>query len=122
MQKPDISRAIPKQRYKFGAYTVIVLTEIESTGEIEYEYLLAAVKDGDNEPEVYITCEKAAADKRLDGTHIVRVFAKQLDHDSSGNIVDQSSVWANRDAFISYALTGFQQMLQLQDEQPIPIS
>lgn len=122
MQKPDISRAIPKQRYKFGAYTIVVLGEIESRDEFKYEYLLAAIKDGHNKPEVYITCEKASVAKSSDGTHIVRVFAEQLDQQESGKIIDQSNSWADRNAFISYALSGFQQMLRLQDEQPIPLA
>jgi hypothetical protein len=122
MQKPDISSAIPKQRYKFGAYTIVVLGEIESKGVVKYEYLLAAIKDGHNEPEVYITCEKAPTAKSSNGTHIVRVFAKQIDQQQSGKIIDQSNSWADMDAFVSYTLSGFRQMLQLQDEQPILLS
>ncbi len=120
MKKPNISTAIPKQRYKFGAYTIVVLEEIISLSEIEYEHLLAAIKDGQNEPEVIISCEKAKMVDSEHGSHIVRVFADQLDQQDSGRIIDQSDSWANREAFISYALSGFQQMLQLQDEQPIP--
>ena len=122
MQKPSISTAIPKQRYKFGAYTIVVLEEIASEDEIEYVYLLAAIKDGHNEPEVFITCEKAPATEIDNGSHIVRVFAEQLDSEESGKVIDQSSSWSNKTAFISYALSGFQQMLQLQDEQPIPLT
>ena len=122
MKKPSISIAIPKQRYKFGAYTIVVLEEIISHSEIEYDYLLAAIKDGHNEPEIYISCEKASEVDTHNGSHIIRVFAHQLDTIYSGVIIDQSNSWANREAFISYALSGFQQMLQLQDEQPIPLS
>lgn len=122
MKKPNISTAIPKQRYKFGAYTIVVLEEIISLSEIEFEHLLAAIKDGQNEPEVFISCEKAKMIDSEHGSHIVRVFADQLDQQDSGRIIDQSDSWANREAFISYALSGFQQMLQLQDEQPIPLS
>ena len=122
MQKPNISTAIPKQRYKFGAYTIVVLEEIESEDEIEYNYLLAGIKDGHNEPEIYISCEKAQPDAIKKGTHIVRVFAKQLDAKQSGAIIDQSDSWSDRDAFISYGLSGFQQMLGLNDEEPYPIS
>ena len=122
MQKPSISTAIPKQRYKFGGYTIVVLEEILSNDEIEYEYLLAAIKDGHNEPEVFITCERASNTEVSKGSHIVRVFAEQLNADESGKIIDQSNTWSNKAAFISYALSGFQQMLQLQDEQPIPLT
>ena len=122
MQKPDISRAIPMQRYKFGAYIIVVLGEIESNDDINYKYLLAAIKEGHNEPEVYITCEEASAENSSQGTHIVRVFAKQLGQQGSGKIIDQSNSWASREAFITYALSGFQQMLQLQDEQPALLS
>ena len=122
MKKPSISTAIPKQRYKFGAYTIVVLEEIVSHSEIEYDYLLAAIKDGHNEPEVFISCEKADAEFSQNGSHIIRVFAQQLNPQDSGKIIDQSNSWADREAFISYALSGFQQMLELQDEQPIPLS
>ena len=121
MQKPNISSAIPKQRYRLGAYTIVVLGEIESTDEKEYKCLLAAVEDGHSEPEVYITCEKAPAETG-NGIHIVRVFAVQLGHQESGRIIDRSRKWASQDAFVSYALSGFQQMLQLQDENPVPIA
>lgn len=122
MQKPDISTAIPKQHYKFGGYTIVVLEEIESKDNTEYEYLLAAIKDGHNEPEIYISCEKAPAKSSHQGTHIVRVFAEQLPPEESGKIIDQSNTWSDKSAFITYALSGFQQMLQLQDEQAIPLS
>ncbi len=122
MQKPGISTAIPKQRYKFGAYTIVALEEITSNDGLEYEYLLAAIKDGHNEPEVFITCEKALDTEVDNGSHIVRVFADQLGDDESGKIIDQSNSWSNKTAFVTYALSGFQQMLQLQDEQPIPLT
>lgn len=127
MQKPNISTAIPKQRYKFGAYTIVVLEEIESEDEIEYNYLLAGIKDGHNEPEIYISCEKAQPDVIEKGTHIIRVFAKQLEDSQeeagqSGAIIDQSDAWSEREAFISYGLSGFQQMFGLDDEEPFPIS
>ena len=118
MQKPDISTAIPKQRYKFGAYTIVVLEEIESKDDIEYIYLLAGIKDGHNEPEIYISCEKAQLNSIEKGSHIIRVFAKQLDSERSGNIIDQSNSWCDREAFISYGLSGFKQMLGLEDEEP----
>ncbi len=122
MQKPNISTAIPKHRYKFGAYTIVVLEEIQSSNDIEYIYLLAGIKDGHNEPEVYISCEKAQPGSIEKGSHIIRVFAKQLDSEQSGSVIDQSDAWADRDAFISYGLSGFQQMLGLVDEEPYLIS
>ena len=118
MQKPDISTAIPKQRYKFGAYTIVVLEEIESADDIEYIYLLAGIKDGHNEPEIYISCEKAQLSSIEKGTHIIRVFAKQLTAEQAGAIIDQSNAWDDRDAFITYGLSGFKQMLGLDDEEP----
>ena len=122
MQKPNISTAIPKQRYKFGAYTIVVLEEIESKNEIEYIYLLAGIKDGHNEPEIYITCEKAQPEFTEKGSHIIRVFAEQLDSEQSGGVIDQSDSWRDRGAFISYGLSGFKQMLGLEDEEPYLIS
>ncbi|MCY4420820.1 MAG: hypothetical protein OXC42_06155 [Gammaproteobacteria bacterium] len=121
MLRPNISRAIPKQRYKLGAYTIVVLDSIESKDQVEYECMLAAIEDGRDEPEVFITCEKSQTEPATDD-RLVRVFATQLGEEASGRIVDSSSQWASRDAFVSYALSGFQQMLQLQDEKPVPIT
>ena len=118
MQKPKISSAIPKQRYRLGAYTIVVLGDIESADDTDYEYVLAAVEDGQNEPEVYITCEKAAGG---DDPCTVRVFAVQLGNQDSGRVIDHGN-WANQDEFVSYALSGFQQMLQLHDEEPVPVT
>lgn len=120
MQKPNISSAIPRQRYRLGAYTVVVLGEIESPDETEYECMLAAIEDGHYEPEVYITCEKAAGDPGR-GLYTVRVFAAQLGNQELGLIIGQSREWGSQEAFVSYALSGFQQMLQLQDEKPVPV-
>ena len=122
MRKPSISTAIPKRRYKFGAYTITVLGDIESDDNVDYEYLLAAVKDGHPHPEVYITCEKATAAETDRGTHIVRVFATQLGGQRAGKIIDQADTWKDQEAFIAYAISGFRQMLQLQDEQVILLS
>ncbi len=122
MRKPNISTAIPRQRYKFGAYTIIVLGEIESNDQTKYEYLLAAVKDGHSDPEAYITSERVPPAEADNGSHVVRVFAKQLDQQQAGKIIDQSDSWAHLETFISYALSGFRHMLQLQGEQPVPLS
>jgi len=127
MQKPNISTAIPKQRYKYGAYTIVVLEEIQSLDEIEYIYLLAGIKDGHNEPEIYISCEQVQSDATgsdsiEQGTHIIKVFADQLDAEQSGAVIDQSDAWSDRDAFIAYGLSGFKQMLGLTDEEPYLIS
>ena len=121
MLKPNISRAIPKQRFKLGAYTIVVLEDIESKDQIEYEYLLAAIEDGHDEPEVYITCEKSQTETAMD-SRVIRVFAARLGNQAGGQIVDRSTKWTSQDAFVAYALSGFQQMLQLQDEKPIPIA
>ena len=121
MHKPKISSAIPKQRYRLGAYTIVVLGEIESADQVEYEHMLAAVQDGHSEPEVYITCERFT-DGQEGVQHAVRVFATQLGARESGRIIDRSSKWSSQDAFVAFALSGFQQMLQLHDEQPVPLT
>ena len=46
------------------------------------------------------------------------MFAAQLEAEPSGTVIDQSDQWSDRDAFISYGLSGFQQMFGLNDEEP----
>ena len=48
--KPKIDTAIPQRRYQLGAYTVVVLGEIESSDGKDYRYVAAVVREGDPEP------------------------------------------------------------------------
>ena len=59
MSKPAFKTAIPKRRYKLGEFSIVVLGEVESEDDIDYQYILAVVQGQDPEPGLYITAEKS---------------------------------------------------------------
>jgi hypothetical protein len=115
MPHPVIKTAFPKRRYKFGEYTVTLLTDISSGDQITYQYLAAVVKDGYSKPEVYITCESISDD--LPAKFRIRVVSSDQEH-----IIAEGNEWKQEQVFCDFALEGIQQMFGLDDEQPMQLS
>ena len=57
MDKPEIKTAIPKRRYRLGEFSLVVLDEIDSTDDVDYNYILAVVRESEAEPGLYITAQ-----------------------------------------------------------------
>ena len=114
MAIPHIQSAIPKKRYQYGEFTITLLTDIQSNDPPDYKYLMAAVREGNAQPEVYITCEKIIHDTTT--TYQVRVLSDQQEH-----TISTDNEWGNENAFCKFALDGISQMFELSDEQPTPI-
>ena len=114
MAIPHIQSAIPKKRYQYGEFTITLLTDIQSNDTPNYLYLMAAVREGSPQPEVYITCESVIQDETK--TYQVRVLSDKQEH-----IISTKQQWGNEKAFCEYALEGISQMFELSDEQPTPI-
>lgn len=114
MATPHIQSAIPKKRYQYGEFTITLLTDIQSEDSPDYLYLMAAVREGNAQPEVYITCETIMQDGAR--TYQVRVLSDQQEH-----IISTQLQWGNEKAFCEFALEGISQMFELSDEQPTPI-
>lgn len=115
MPYPVIKTAFPKRRYKYGEYTVTLLTDISSDDGMTYQYLAAVVKDGYPQPEVYITCETISA--ASPAQFRIRVLTENEEH-----IIGEGSEWKQEQMFCDYALKGIQQMFGLDDEQPMQLS
>ena len=115
MPHPVIKTAFPKRRYKYGEYTVTLLTDITSDDEMAYLYLAAVVKDGYSQPEVYITCESISAE--TPAQFRIRVLTDNEEH-----IIGEGPEWKQEQAFCDYALQGIQQMFGLDDEQPMQLT
>jgi len=58
MNKPGIMTAMPRRRYRYGEFTVVVLGDIESSDGIDYRYIMAVVKGADPEPGLYLTAKR----------------------------------------------------------------
>ncbi|KPK10851.1 MAG: hypothetical protein AMJ68_07920 [Acidithiobacillales bacterium SG8_45] len=111
MERPSIRTAIPQRRYQYGEYIVSVLGEIESSDPPNYQYILAAVKEGETEPEVYVTCERT---RRGDHDYRVRLIMEGL-KDTMG----ESDELGSLDVFCETALQVVASALNLGDAQPL---
>ena len=115
MALPKIQTAIPLRRYKYGEYTATLLGEINSSDGTNYRFLMALVKDGGTDPEVYITHEETAAGSA--DRYQTRVLTADNEH-----IINQQAEALNQTAFSDFALNGIQQMFGLSDEQAVLLS
>lgn len=106
LNKPDIKRAIPQRRYKFGEFTLVVLGEIESGDARNYRYILAVVRDGDPEPGIYLTCEGARQPYQL-----------RLVMRDGNQVVAEDSSFAELEVFIATGIDMLRQILNLGDEE-----
>jgi hypothetical protein len=99
MQAPKIQTAIPKRRYRLGAWNAVVLGEIESPDPARYHYILALVREGETQPSCYVTCEKNRRAAAAQGSHRLRVISAVFNEE-----VGSSDDWAGLDAFATEAL------------------
>jgi hypothetical protein len=113
MALPKIKTAIPKRRYQFGEFSLVILGDIESDDEISYHYLMGIIPQGANTPELFISAEKSSAAQRQQGRYQMRVIAEQ-----ASKIVEQSDRWKDLDSFIDDALALVSELLTLTDEEP----
>ena len=106
--KPNIKRAIPQRRYKFGEFGVVVLGDIESDDLANYRYIMAVVREGDPEPGIYLTCEM-----RRGGAFRLRLIMRDGEE-----VIAEDASYADVDIFSDAAITILRQILNLADEEP----
>ncbi len=106
--KPDINRAIPQRRYKYGEFEVVLLGEIESGDEHDYRHIMAVVREGESAPGLYVTCERAQA-----GGCPVRLIMR----DGIQLLADDERL-LDQEVFCDTALDVVCQVLNLSDEEP----
>jgi hypothetical protein len=111
--KPIFDTAIPQRRYQLGAYTVVVLGEIQSRDGKDYRYVAAVVREGDPEPGLYLTAERVAGKRAADAAYDMRVIMRD-----GNQVIGNSSRWSGVEEFSTDALGLIARILDLQDEQP----
>ncbi len=114
MNKPHIQTAIPKRRYKYGAFSAIVLGDIQSDDPVDYHYILAVVEEGKSDPHIFITSERNRANEADQGSHTMRVLMP-----GDTQVIGASDRWSELDLFADDALQGVAQLLNLADEQVV---
>lgn len=111
MNAPNIKTAIPKRRYVIGEFNGVLLAEIESNDPNRYQYVFAAVREGEQTPLMYVICERAPRAERDQGSHKLRVLTGNAERDFG-----VSDRWRDEDAFAEQALDIVRQTLMLSDE------
>ncbi|MFA7386319.1 MAG: hypothetical protein WCZ87_01515 [Thiohalobacteraceae bacterium] len=107
LNKPDIKRAIPQRRYKFGEFTLVVLGDVESGDSLTYHYILAVVRDGDAEPGIYLTAEAGAA-----GTVQLRLVMRD-----GNEVIAEDPGLGDIEVFSATGIDMLRQILNLGDEE-----
>ena len=108
LNKPSILTAVPRRRYKYGEFTVVVLGEIETQDAINYRYILAVVRDGNPEPGIYLTCESGR-----NGQQQIRLVMRD-----GAEVIAEDPAYADMDVFCEAGLDVLAQLLNLGDEEP----
>lgn len=113
MNKPDIKTAIPRRRYRFGEFNIVILGEVESGDANRYEYIAAVLREGDPEPGIYLTAEKnppSLADEGRYGMRLIMADGSQL--------IRSSDDWRDLERFTADVIDVTRTLLKLQDEEP----
>jgi hypothetical protein len=113
MNKPGIVTAIPKRRYMFGEFTVVLLGDIESNDSVDYHLVMAVVRGNDPDPGIYITAERTPQAGAGAGDYTMRIVMRD-----GSEVLGTSKEWKDIEVFTSAALDIVGRVLQLTDEVP----
>lgn len=109
--RPVITTGIPKRRFQIGDFGATLLGEIESPDAARYRYILAFVRMGQREPELYVCAESAPPAERSEGAYRLRLV-----NDAMSEVLDSGDGWGDLDTFSEQALKLGMQALGLQSE------
>jgi hypothetical protein len=110
--RPVIRTAVPKRRYQLGNFSAVVLGEVESGDDNEYQYILAVLRPGDAEPGIYLTAERTRP-----GHGTAAPLAMRLVMPDGSEVIGRSDRWAGLEEFTEDALTAVRKILGLEREE-----
>ncbi len=114
MDAPVIRSAVPKRRYQFGEYNVVVLGEVESGDGRDYQYVLGVVREGASKPFFFVTAERGPQGP---GRQRIRVIAEGFNED-----MGVAEGVRTPDDFVSGVIPIVSKALGLADEALVPLS
>lgn len=114
MEEPKINTAIPKRRYQVGPFSAVVLGDIDSGDEHDYQYILAMVEEGKDQPGFYVLAERATGEDAKRGRYRMRILAPW-----GTEVLGCSDRWAGVDNFVGDALSITMAKLAITDESVI---
>lgn len=105
---PQFQTAIPKRRYRIGAFEAVVLGDIESKDSKRYIYIFALVRDGDGDPCLYVVLERSQTGKN----EIVVIAEEQLKQ------FEANDALTDIETFAEAAIDAAVRLFRLSDEEP----
>jgi hypothetical protein len=117
MQRPSIHTALPRRRYQYGTFQVVLLGNIESNDPRQYHLIMAFVQEGAAQPTLYLTAEKSSRAEQERGRYRLRVIT-----DGFEEVLDVSDKWQDEACFAEEALRIAANLLKLNDEVATKLS
>ena len=112
MDAPAIETALPMRRYQISDLSAVVLGDVTSRDNRQYEYVMALVPDGEQNPILYITAERVSRPGTQDQLTIVRVVAE-----GGERTLGPDERWRELDAFAEDALSMARQVMGLGNDE-----
>lgn len=110
MQIPKFATAIPRRRYKIGEFQAVILAEVESQDGADYELVFALVREGENEPLMYITLERVRGEE-LPWQMTVRLEDQSRSYPAGDEMRDINN-------FAAASIDAVVKLFKLEDEEP----
>ncbi len=105
---PQILTAIPQRRYRIGEFEAVVLGDIESKDSKHYIYVFALVREGENDPCLYVVLERT---QHRDYHMVVMAEEQSKQFEASDELTDI-------DMFSQAAIDAAVRLFKLSDEEP----
>lgn len=112
INKPNIKTAIPKRRYRFGEFDVVILGEVETGDANRYQYIAAVLRQQDPEPGMYLTAERNPPSRAAEGRYGMRLIMPE-----GSQLVRSSDDWRDLERFAEDVLDVMRSVLKLGDEE-----
>lgn len=109
--RPVISTAIPKRRFQIGDHSASLLGEIASPDPSSYRYILAFIRMGRPEPELYVCAEEVPPANRSGAAIQLRLIS-----DAMSEVLDTDDRWGDLETFSDQGLRLGVQTLGLQSD------
>jgi hypothetical protein len=107
MYAPQVKSAKPIRRYRLQPFTFVLCSDIEHIGFITYRYILVTLRDGEQQPCLYVASEtNPRAIAEGDTAYFLGIF------DGSGHLnKGASEEWGDLEKFVARALVEATQAL-----------
>jgi hypothetical protein len=110
MSAPSFGTAIPRHRFQIGPFSAVLLADIESKDERRYRFILAVMRPGRQQPDLFITSEPQNPELER-GPHVICLY----DGEEAPERLDASRDWYKAEPFVMQALALVKERFHIDD-------